>query len=292
LLVAASLLLMLLAGCEQPSHPELRGHLYFGSGQYLGRLDLRDGSASVEANLGDVSIRGVSAYGDENLLLTVFGIVNHQESYRLMQYEIATGQTGILFSGRKGLYLGGPEMLVYDDRLRLRAKVHSESGRVDVELAQHEFGDRVHLVPVSDSQFLYSIGGTEGGWIFAHDAIAQTTIKLEKLSAVCSLDGAIWIDASRQLLCRITTSSGQFQSYSFFGLDGTPRGRLSLPERGSFRAIAYLQDQGSLVLTQSWRSLIGNRGKTAIWIYNLGSNEYYRLVKDQYLGETVVYKSQ
>ena len=150
----ATLLSTQLAGCEQPSHPELRGHLYFGSGQYLGRLDLRDGSTSVEANLGDVSIRRVSAYGDENLLLTVFGTVNHKETYRLMQYEIATGQTGILFQGRKGLYLAGQEMLVYDDRLSLRAKVTSESRRVDVELAQYEFGDRVQLLPVSDSRFL------------------------------------------------------------------------------------------------------------------------------------------
>lgn len=292
LLVAASLLFTQLAGCEQAAHPELRGHLYFGSGQYLGRLDLRDGSTSVEANLGDVSIRRVTAYGDENLLLTVFGIVNHKETYRLMQYEIATGQTGILFKGRKGLYLAGPEMLVYDDRLRLRAKVRSESGRVGVELAQHAFGDRIQLVPVSDSSFLYSIGDTEGELIFAHDANSQTTKKLENLSAVCGLDGAIWIDASRQLLCRMTTLSGQFESYSFFDLDGTLRGRLSLPKSRSFRAVAYLQDQQALVMTQAWRSLIGSRAKSAIWIYDLASDEYYRLVKDQYLGETVVYKSE
>ena len=292
LLVAASLPFTQLAGCEQAAHQELHGYLYFGSGQYLGQLDLRDGSTSVEANLGDVSIRRVSAYGDENLLLTVFGIVNHKETYRLMQYEIATGQTGILFKGRKGLYLAGQEMLVYDDHLRLRAKVSSKSGRVDVELAQHGFGDRIQLVPVSDSSFLYSIGDTEGELIFAHDANTQTTKKLEKLSAVCGLDGAIWIDASRQLLCRLTTSSGQFESYTFFDLDGTRRGRLSLPESRSFRAVAYLQDQESLVLTQPWQSLIGNRGKTAIWIYDLGGDEHYRLVKDQYLGETVVYRSE
>ena len=122
LLVAASLLFSQLAGCARQSHPELRGHLFFGSGQYLGRLDLRDGSTSVEANLGDVSIRRVSAYGDENLLLTVFGIVNHKESYRLMQYEIATGQTGFLFNGRNGVYLPGEEMLVYDHRLQLEGQ--------------------------------------------------------------------------------------------------------------------------------------------------------------------------
>jgi hypothetical protein len=145
---------------------------------------------------------------------------------------------------------------------------------------------------VSDSRFLYSIGDAQGERIFAHHAYTQTTEYLERLSAVCSLDGAIWIDASRQLLCRMTTSSGQFQGYSFFDLDGTPRGRLSLPESMSFRAVVYLQDQESLVLTQPWRSLIGNRGKTAIWIYNFGSDDYYRLVKDQYLGETVVYKSE
>ena len=292
LLVAASLLFSQLAGCARQSHPELRGHLFFGSGQYLGRLDLRDGSTSVEANLGDVSIRRVSAYGDENLLLTVFGIVNHKESYRLMQYEIATGQTGFLFNGRNGVYLPGEEMLVYDHRLQLRAKVRGGSGRVDVELAQHEFGDRIQLLPVSDSRFLYSISDSEGELIFAHNANTQTTKWLEKLSAVCGLDGAIWIDAYRQLLCRMTGPSGEFQGYSFFDLDGTLRGRLSLPESRSFRAVAYLHDQDALVLTQSWRSLVGGRGKTAIWIYDLGRDEHYRLVKDQYLGETVVYKPE
>jgi hypothetical protein len=55
LLVAASLPFTQLAGCEQAAHQELHGYLYFGSGQYLGQLDLRDGSTSVEANLGDVS---------------------------------------------------------------------------------------------------------------------------------------------------------------------------------------------------------------------------------------------
>ena len=292
LLVAASLLSTLIAGCEQPDHPELRCHLYFGSGQYLGRLDLRDGSTSVEANLGDVSIRRVRAYGDENLLLTIFGIVNHKETYRLMQFETATGQTGILFKGREGLYLAGQEMLVYHDRLRLRAKVRSESGRVEVELAEYEFGDRIQLIPVSDSSFLYSINDPERELIFVHDANTHATKRLEKLSAGCGLDGAIWIGASRQLLCRMTTPSGQFASYSFFDLDGNPHGRLSLPNSRSFRAVAYLQDQESLVLTQPWRSLIGNRGKTAIWIYDLGSDDCYRLVKDQYLGETVVYKSE
>lgn len=292
LLVAAWLPFTQLAGCERHSHPELRGNLYFGSGQYLGRLDLRDGSTSVEANLGDVSIRRVSAYGDENLLLTVFGIVNHKETYRLMQYEIATGQTGILFNGWNSLYVAGEEMLVYDDRLRLRAKIRSKKERVNVELARHEFGDTVHLVPVSDSTFLYSIGDVERPLIFVHDATTQVRKPLQELSGVCGLDGAVWIGASRQLLCRMTTPSGQFEGYSFFDLDGTPRGRLSLPESRSFRAVAYLHDQDALVLTQPWRSLVGGRGKTAIWIYDLGRDEYYRLVKDQYLGETVVYKPE
>ena len=288
-LVAASLLLTLLAGCERHPHPELRGHLFFASGQYLGLLDLRDGSTSVEANLGDVSIRRVAAYGEENLLLTVFGIVNHRETYRLMQYEIATGQTGILFDGMTSLYLAGEEMLVYDDRYRLRAKVRGKNERIDVELARHDFGDRVQLVPVSDSGFLYSIGDAQGAPIFLHDAIRQISEPLQKLSAVCALDGAIWIDEYQQLLCMTTTASGQFESYSFFDLDGIFHGSLSLPESESFRAVAYLHDQGSLVLTQPWRSLVGGRSKTAIWIYELGNDECYRLVKDQYLGDTVVF---
>ena len=291
-LQSAVALLALTAGCEQQSHPELRGHLFFGSGQYLGRLDLRDGSTSVEANLGDVSIRRVAAYGDENLLLTVFGIVNHKESFRLMQYEIATGQTGILFSGQNGLYLPAEEVLVYSEDLRLRAKVRSANGRTDVELARHEFSDRVQLLPVSDAVFLYSISNAGGEAIFAHDARTRATTRLQNLSAVCGLDGAVWIDEQQQLLCRMTTSSGQFEGYSFFDLDGAPHGGLSLPAGKSFRIVAYLQDQDTLILTQPWQSFVGGSRKTAVWVYKLGSDDCYRLVKDQYLGETVVYSPE
>lgn len=290
ILLAASFLLTQLAGCERQSHPELRGSLYFGSGQYLGRLDLRDGSTSVEANLGDVSIRQVSAFGDGNLLLTVFGPVNDTGTHRLVQYEMATGQSATLFNGRNGHYLPGMEALVYDDGSRLRVKIRAANQREEVELGRHKLHTKLQLVPVSDSVFIYSAGDDTESPIFAYDVDARATTPLEKLSLACDLNGAVWIETRQQLLCRTSASLGEVSSYVFVGLDGTFHGRFRLPELMSFQVLAHIPDQAALVLTETWRGFISDRPKTAVWIYQMDSDEAYQLVKDQYLGDSVVYR--
>ena len=53
--------LLQVSACSQPDHEELRGSLYFVTGNYLALLDLRDGSSSVVANLGDAARRPRSA---------------------------------------------------------------------------------------------------------------------------------------------------------------------------------------------------------------------------------------
>ena len=95
---------LLLQGCESDEQPEYRGSLYFGTGAYLGRLDLRNGNVALLANLGDTVIREVAAFGDDQLLLSVFGPVNHKDTFRLMQYELAGGGLATLFNGRHGRY--------------------------------------------------------------------------------------------------------------------------------------------------------------------------------------------
>ena len=46
-----------------------------------------------------------------------------------------------------------------------------------------------------------------------------------------------------------------------------------------------------LVLTERWQGRISNRWKWGVWIYRLDTGEFYRLLDDQYLGDTVVYST-
>ena len=76
---------MLLVACRPPEQPEMRGSLYFGAGNYLAELDLRDGSTSVVANLGDVEIQEMSSQLDERLLLSVLAAHRHPGTGRVYQ---------------------------------------------------------------------------------------------------------------------------------------------------------------------------------------------------------------
>ena len=71
-------------------------------------------------------------------------------------------------------------------------------------------------------------------------------------------------------------------------LDGTVRGSLALPEGKQFLALAYSQDQHSLFLTERWQSLWGAE-RFAVWSYDFISGQSYRIVRNQYLGNSAVY---
>ena len=278
--------LLLLSGCEPGKQPEYRGHLYFGIGNYLGQLDLRNGSVEVLANLGDTDIREVAEFGDDQLLLTVLGPVNHKDTFRLMQYDLVAGGMATLINGRSGRYLPKPEALVYDDEVHLRVRVYGGAAMEEVTVTRHRFGSKAHLLQVSETRFLYSIGPDRA--IFSFDVQTRESTALLELSGECRLNGALWLAQRSALLCK---RDGDDLDHAFIDLKGEFQGRLNIPDTGPFRAVAYLEDQDALVLTEAWNTVVSDSTRYAIWIYDLASDRMVRLVKDQYLGSTVVYKS-
>lgn len=279
--------LLLFAGCEPEETREYWGNLYFAAGSYLGQLDLRDGSVSVLANVGDAYIHELDAFGENQLLLTVFGPVNRKDTFRLMQYKLDTNGLVTLINGRHGRYLPVPEALIFDDGAHLRVRVYGSGRMEELTITQHRFGSRVHVVQVSETQFLYGVGRDSA--IHSFDVDTRESLVLTELSKVCQLDGALWIDARDALLCKLEDAS---QSYSFFALDGSARGSLSIPDAGPYRAMAYLADQDALVLTEAWNTVVSDSVRYAIWIYDLASDRMVRLVEDQYLGPSAVYRPQ
>lgn len=278
--------LLVLAGCEADEEREYRGHLYFGQGAYLGQLDLRNGSISVLANLGDTVIQELADFGDEQLLLSVLGPVNNKDTFRLMQYQLGNGGLATLISGRHGRYLPEPEALIYDEGAHLKVRLYGGKSMEEVTVIQHRFGAAAHIIRVSDTEILYSVGPDAA--IFLFDVDTGISEPLPELSAQCSLDGALWIYRVGALLCK---HGGGDPNYVFVGLEGEIQETLALPDAGRFRAIAYLDDQDALVLTEAWNTFVSGSTRYAVWIYDLSDNRMLRLVKDQYVGQSAVYRT-
>lgn len=275
--------LVLLSGCGPGETREYRGHLYFGAGTYLGQLDLRDGSVAVLANLGDTVIRELDAFGDEQLLMSVFGPVDHKDTFRLMQYEIRSNGMATLIDGRHGRYLPVPEALIFDDGANLRVRIYGGGPMEELTVVEHRFGSRVRILQVSETQFLFSID--PAGAIFLFDVETRESRPLPGLSNECRLDGALWINARAALLCK------RESDYAFIDLSGLVQGSLELADATPFRAVAYLADQDALVLTEAWTTAVSGSTRYAIWVYDLASDRKVRLVKDQYLGSSAVYRA-
>lgn len=279
-------LLGLVSACGPADRPEMRGGLYFAAGQYLAMLDLRDGSTSVVANLGDVEIQEINPQNDERLLLTVFGNVNQQDTHRLVLYDIASRQTLTLLNGREGGYLPGTRILVYDDGLRIVVAEKISGVWEKHEVMQHRFNSPLRIMPITASRFLYA---EQQAPIHVYDNGSKRSIELTRLSELCSLDGSLWMPEREHLLCRRTRDDGVYE-YQFVGLDGTVHESLPLPGSQAFRPVAWLPDQDALVLTERWSSWLSGKQKSAIWIYRFDDGDLYRLIDDQYLGSSVVYE--
>lgn len=278
----------MLAACGGPDEPELRGGLYFASGNYLAQLDLRDGSTSVVTNLGDAEIREISPQSAERLLLTVFGNVNQQDTHRLVLYDIETRQTLTLLNGRHGRYLPGSQVLVYDDGSRILVAEKILGTWEKTEVAAHRFNAPLRILPVSATRFLYALAGEP---IHAYDNVSKRSIRLDRLTDLCDLDHALWMPGNDALLCRSAGTGNDEYTYPLVGLDGTVKATLPLPASRSLQPLALLTDQDALVLAEQWQSRMSGRRRSAVWIYRFADEHLYRLLDDQHLGRWVVYTS-
>jgi hypothetical protein len=274
-----------LVACQPEQPPEMRGSLYFAAGNYLAEMDLRDGSTSVIANLGDAEIQEMSAQLTDRLLLSVIGKVNQNDVHSLVLYDIESRQTLTLVAGRNGRYLPGTRVLVYDDGTAIIMSERIRGRWENTEIMTHRYNAQIRILPISAARFLYV---ELGSVIHVYDKETGESTPLPALGERCDLDYTLWLPERQQLLCRTKLADGAW-SYPLVGLDGALHGQLSLPASKSFRPLAWLPDQDALVFSEQWRGLLSDRDRSAVWIYRLDVGEAFRLVKDQHLGKWVVY---
>jgi hypothetical protein len=283
--IAVLLLLLHLSACSSPGYDELRGSLYFVTGNYLASLDLRDGSTSVVANLGDVDIQSLSPQLEDRLLLTVYGSENNKETRHLVLYDLETRQTLTLLNGRNGHYLPGTRVLVYDDGIRIYVTERIRGSWEKTEVVEHRYNEKVDILPITPSRFIYRVGN---GPLFVYDKTAGRSIELSGFASQCRFDRALWFSESEKMLCQVPGDGQSFQ-YRFVALDGSVGESLPLPAGHDLKPLVTLPDQGVLILTERWRSGLANRVKWGVWVYRFDTQEAYRLLDDQHLGEHVLY---
>jgi hypothetical protein len=286
ILLLVTVFAMQLVACQPPEPPEMRGSLYFGAGNYLAEMDLRDGSTSVVANLGDAEIREISSQLDERLLLSVLGSVNQQDLHRLILFDIKTRQTLPLVTGRHGRYLPGTRVLVYDDGTKIVMTERVQGSWEQTEILPHRYNAQVRILPISATRFLYAEVGSA---IHLYDKTAGESTRLDALGKYCDLDYTLWLPRHEKLLCRTVGDDDSF-AYPLVSLDGLVSAHLNLPGSQSFRPLAWLPDQDALVLSEQWRRKLSDRERSAVWIYRFEDDSPFRLVDDQYLGSWVVYQ--
>ncbi len=272
----------LASGCAEDP-PEFSGGLYFAAGNYLAELDLRNGDTRVIASIGDDTIVELAPQGDERLLLTVFGEVNRQDVHSLVLFDLASKQQLRFFAGRKGRYLPDTDVLVYDEGRQILVKRREGNTWETIEVASHDYRVSVEIIPIAATSFLYAIGD-DPARIFD---LSTATSTVPGLAEHCTLDGAVWASALDGLLCRGSEEPGV---YILVSLDGEVMETLALPEERPFTAVAYAADQDIVILTERWQSLVSERPQYAIWVHHRNTKETYRLVENQHLGNTVVYR--
>lgn len=282
-------LLPLLQSCEQSERLDFHGRLYFASGNYVGELDLERGTSVIVANRGAVTIRDISSFGENRFLVAETAVIESREVPRISWVDIDTGQAETLYSGVAARYLFAHSALVWDDGSRLHVTSRRRDSDINAEIVSHNLNQLSTIIDVSDDMVLFETGIPELRSIRSYDVVTRQLQPREPLSAVCKLEGSVWIADRGQLACQARTQPGDGTVYLLADLDGNVRGQLSLPPGKQFIALAYAADQRILILTEPWRTVLGGGERFAVWAYDLITGRSHRILRNQYLGTSVVY---
>ncbi len=288
--VASLVLLGIVASCDSADHHRAHGHLYFATGNYVGQFDLSDGSSSPVANLGDVTIDHLSAFRGGDLLITLRAFSNGRETSRILRFNPRQNVSFSLFPGLMAEYLPGSKAVIYDDGSNLLATRREHAYHDESVIDAHGYNSKPAVVVLSESEILFDRVTDGNVVIHRYNVDDDASQALQRLSEVCVLSGAVWITDADQLLCRKLGAAPQEPRYLLASLDGTVEKALRLPEDKVLRALVYLPDQQLVVLTERSNSWGGGQPKNAVWIYDMSTGNSYLIAKDQFLGDSVVYR--
>lgn len=276
--------MLLAAACDSAPREDDRGFLYFGSGRYLGKLDLADGSSTIAANAGDVNIVDVSAGRDNTVLLGVTAPSGYLEVDRILRVDITTGRRTSLYTGTKPRYLPGPKTVIYDDGHQLL----TVGLRTDTPVIYtHSQNALVAVIVISPDEILFEVRDDDTVRVFRYNGRTEFRDELPLLAALCMLDTAVWIESVERLACQARDVAGLL----LVAIDGQSVEPIRLPEGKQFRPLAFAAGQQAMILAEDWQSWLAGRPRVAIWSYDLDTQRGERLFKHREIGKSVMYST-
>lgn len=277
---------LLLASCGPSPERSFHGYLYFVQSPYLMRFSLRDGSLSMVTHLGNTTVRELSAFGEDRLLIAETASVNRRNVARIAWIDLKTGQSEALYEGVQARFVEKAGAIVYDDGGTLYAVYLAGGEGADAEVLTHRRNQLTAMLEVADGELLVETNEDGQPVIHGFRADSRALRRLDALAARCRLDGAVWIAGLEKLVCR--ERDGAEAGYVFTDLDGQPLGRPALPGEGAWRALAYVADQGLVVFRQSQKGF-GGKSDPAVWAHDVHTGENHLLSDSHDLGTSAVY---
>jgi hypothetical protein len=215
---------------------------------------------------------------------------NGRETSTIIRYDLRKNETLTMFPGLMAEYMAGARAVIYDDGANLIVTHRSEAWRDELVMDYHGSNARPSLAVLSENEVLFSGMVDDEVAIYHYDVRSDQRTPMKALSLQCRVNAAVWIESLESLMCKSRPDSDAAGQYVLASLEGEIRRTPSLPDEGLFRAVAYLADQGLVVLTQRHESWGGGQQRNAVWVYELATDKSYLLAKDQYLGDSVVYR--
>lgn len=284
-------MLPLMVACQPSDEGKFRGYLYFVQNPYLMRFSLRDFSLEAVTHLGNTNVREISEFGEDRLLFAETVSLNRKNVARISWLDLEAGRAQAMYSGVQARYIASADAMVYDDGSRLYLIKQADGTETTSEILSHKRHQLSSMLEVSNGRLLLEIVEDGVPAIQSYRAADGTLTRLDGLASLCRLKGAAWIDDLEQLACKEQGSEndeGEL-SYVFADLDGTILSRPSLPQGNRLLALAYISDQGLLVLNESRTGQIDGLEKSAVWVHNIHTGENHELSDSLDLGSSVVY---
>ena len=231
----------------------------------------------------------MSAFDQGRLLLAETAVVEGHDVPRISWIDLETGRAETLYSGVIARYLPEAAALVWDDGSTLHVTGRYRNSHINAEIMSHGLNQLSAIIGVSGHVALFEVGLPEDRVILSYDINTRELAKREGLSTKCRLVGAVWVGDREALVCPAKDGASAGREHLLVDLQGNVRDRLALPEGRQFTALAYAEDQRLLFLTEYWSSLWGAE-RFAVWSYDVNDGQSYRIVRNQYLGNSAVYK--
>ena len=272
-----------LASCQQASDIYTDSKVFFAWGEYLGEFNLHDGSSTIVGHLGDVSVKRVSDYLDDRLLVSLTAYGKAVDTPLVVTVTPDTGARQVIGRGQSAVYLPGSDSVIYSTASALVANPRRGGGRKFKEITRLLGMRLVNLMVLDADRIRFEVEQQHVTRTYLYDHRLDTPPQSTTLSKICRMQDSAPVDGA--VACRLKDNDKRFAIVS---IEGRVLRHLELPFSSSSRILGRCDNTQLVVFGESRRPIFRSRPRHAVWLYNLETGAATRVSGNQYLGTSIV----